>query len=678
MKSTLLLGPLGLSSTVAGAFMGMGGANQQPYCALACRTVLGNANLTCTMMPHMGAMMMAMTTADCRANDDAFLTSLAYCFEAQCVGVPVWQLEQYWAAGTTGTPGVIAKWNYQTALEHINGTPTSTWMMGHTLNTTMLVPPAPWGIWNHFLFVMDHNTILLYRYALIILVVGFATPIAITILSKLPGVSALFEKLNPYLVWPSTIGTYHNRSLPWQMGNPPTVGQALYIAGFIILNVILSCVGYVTQQPNPWGYNKRGEILAYAGYRTGEFAFALLPLTILFAGRNNILLWLTNWSHSTYILLHRWIARLFALHTILHSVFLLAARIQTGTYRSDKELAYWQWGIVGTVFVSVMLVWSLLWMRRLAYEVFLIGHIIMAIFTIVGSWCHLVLRFGYGGNHEYWLYAAVAVWGFDRILRILRIIGNGVRRSTVTEVGPNHVRVEIPGIRFSGKPSFHGYVYFPTLSPLKPWENHPFSVNSTALIHSYRNRLPSPANSVDGSSGNDKTDAKVHASQADNGMSTTAGITLYVRKSTGMTRLLQKHANLLTLFDGPYPNNSPTKVLNCDRLLLIGGGIGITGLLGFLHAHINVKFAWSVKQTDEAIVHDLDSVLQSVVDREIRVGERLDVNALLRQEAQAGYKKVGVVACGPAGLCDDVRAMVSSLGRHEKIVFELEVDTFGW
>jgi predicted ferric reductase len=463
------------------------------------------------------------------------------------------------------------------------------------------------------------------------------------------------------------------------MGNPPTIGQGLYIAGFVILNIILSCVGYVIQWPmtHPWGYNHRGEILAYAGYRTGEFAFALLPLTILFAGRNNILLWLTNWSHSTYILLHRWIARLFALHTILHSVFLLAARIQTGTYKSDIKLAYWKWGIVGTVFVSVMLVWSLLWMRRLSYEIFLIGHIIMAIFTIVGSWYHLVLRFGYGGNHEYWLYAAVAVWGFDRLLRVLRIIGNGVRRSTVTDVGPNHVRVEIPGIRFSGKPGFHGYVYFPTLSPLKPWENHPFSVNSTALIRSYRNRLASPTHSLDGPAGNDKTDAKVQTSHADHDLSTTAGITLYVCKSTGMTRLLQ-HASLLTLLDGPYPNNPPADVLNCDRLLLIGGGIGITGLIGFLHAHVNVKFAWSVKQADEAIVHDLESVVQSVADREIRIGERLDVSALLRQEVQAGYKKVGVVACGPAGLCDDVRAMVSSLGRHEKTVFELEVDTFGW
>lgn len=464
------------------------------------------------------------------------------------------------------------------------------------------------------------------------------------------------------------------------MGNPPTIGQALYIAGFVILNIILSCVGYVTQWPmfHPWGYNHRGEILAYAGYRTGEFAFALLPLVILLSGRNNLLLWLTNWSHSTYMLLHRWVARLFALHTILHSIFLLAARVQTGTYSADLKLPYWKWGIVGTVFVSIMLVWSLLWMRRLSYEIFLIGHIIMAIFTIIGSWYHLVLRFGYGGDHEYWLYAAVAVWAFDRIVRVIRMAGNGIQRSTLTDVGPNHMRVEIPGIRFSGKPGYHGYVYFPTLSPWRPWENHPFSVNSTALIRSHRNRLTSPVRSLDGSSSHEKTGTEVQTSHTSHNISTTAGITLYVRKSTGMTRHLQQHTGLVTLLDGPYSNNSPAKVLSCDRLVLIGGGIGITGLLGFLHAHINTKLVWSVKQADEAILHDLDSALQSVADREIRIGERLDIKAVLQQEVQAGFEKVGVVVCGPAGMCDDVRSIVSSFGRHEKTVFELGVETFGW
>ena len=513
---------------------------------------------------------------------------------------------------------------------------------------------------------------------LIIVLVGFATPIAITLLSRLPFVSGFVDLVNPYLVWPSIIGRYHVRPLPWLLGNPPTMGQAMYIVGFFILNLVLSFVGYESAQPHPWGYNHRGEILAYAGYRTGEFAFALLPLTILFSGRNNILLWLTNWSHSTYLLLHRWIARLFALHTILHSVFLLAARIQTGTYSTDKNLPYWQWGIVGTVFVSAMLVFALLWFRRLSYEVFLITHIIMAVFVVVGSWYHLVLRFGYRGDHEYWLYASAAVWGFERILRILRMVKNGVCRATVTEVGPNHVRVDIIGARFSGKPGYHGYIYFPTVNRLRLWENHPFSTNSTSLLRSCKTASlsNSPVRSSD--KHDHETAIKTSEVRPTGSLITNDGITLYIRKSTGMTRSLRKAANLPVLLDGPYPNNRPDAILDCDRVLLIGGGIGITGLLAFVPSHRNVKLAWSVNETAQAIVEDLSPVLENIADREIRISDRLNVETLLRQEIATGYERVGVVVCGPGGLCDDVRALVSRLGRHEKTVFELEVDAFSW
>jgi hypothetical protein len=160
------------------------------------------------------------------------------------------------------------------------------------------------------------------------------------------------------------------------------------------------------------------------------------------------------------------------------------------------KLPYWKWGIVGTVFVCAMLVFSLLWMRWLSYEGFLFGHIIMVIFTVVGSWYHLMLRFGKTKTHESWLYAAFAVWAFDRLFRVFRILKNGPHMATVTEVGANHVRVDIPSIRFSGKPGYHGYVYFPTINPFAPWENHPFSVNASAVLRPRKYGLRSPSNSL--------------------------------------------------------------------------------------------------------------------------------------------------------------------------------------
>lgn len=57
-----------------------------------------------------------------------------------------------------------------------------------------------------------------------------------------------------------------------------------------------------------------------------------------------------------------------------------------------------------------------------------------------------------------------------------------------------------------------------------------------------------------------------------------AGITLLIKKSAAITKLLQSHDDLLTLLNGPYSNNTKGEVLRRDRVPLIAGGIGITGV----------------------------------------------------------------------------------------------------
>lgn len=200
--------------------------------------------------------------------------------------------------------------------------------------------------------------------------------------------TGILDKLKPYLVYPSLIGSYHVRPLPWLLGNAPTVGQALWIFMFFVLNLVLSCINYRTMPKGemPWGYSPREEILAYIGYRTGHFGYMLLPLVILLSGRNNLLLWVTNWSYDTYLVLHRWVARMFALYAIIHSVTLLGTYTGSGKYATDSNEPFWLWGIVATVLTSAMLVFSMLWFRRLAYELFLILHILMAVFVLAGCW----------------------------------------------------------------------------------------------------------------------------------------------------------------------------------------------------------------------------------------------------------------------------------------------------
>lgn len=525
-----------------------------------------------------------------------------------------------------------------------------------------------------------------------------ATPLFLALASRLPIVHGLVDKAKPYLVYPSMMGSYNMQPLPFLLGNAPTMGQGLWIAMFVILNIILGAITYQNMSiPHPWGYTKTGEMLSYVGYRTGHISLALLPLTLLFSSRNNFLQWLTGWSFSTFIVLHRWVARLCALHAVVHSITLLGAYIDLGAYAADVHKPYWIWGIIGTLCLVLLLVHSALWFRRASYEVFLILHVLLAVFAIAGCWYHLYYWKPFSGIYELWLYMACAVWFFDRAARVFHVATNGVCRAEVTEITADIVRVDVPGVRWApGHPGRHAFVYFPTLQPIRAWENHPFSVIHSSVLNSTTGNGRFSTSSDGHHIGQD-----AHLSDAEkNGSSTvavtpgnqttvyrhasapmTTGVSFYVKKHTGITQLLRARKDLPILLDGPYGTSSSSKrdVLRCDRVLLIGGGIGITGLLAWTScAHPNVRLAWSIKQGAAPLAESLSGALEGLAEKTVLIGQRIDVEGLLAEEVAAGWERIGVVVCGPAGLCDDVRAAVVRVARSTKVVLELEVDSFGW
>jgi hypothetical protein len=99
------------------------------------------------------------------------------------------------------------------------------------------------------------------------------------------------ERIKPWL-YPSLIQTYHDRPLPFLLGNVPTVGQSFYSAVVVILNIVFLAIGYKTAWPNQtnrWYKNRYQELMAYFMWRTGVLEFCNMPVLFLFSSRNNIL-----------------------------------------------------------------------------------------------------------------------------------------------------------------------------------------------------------------------------------------------------------------------------------------------------------------------------------------------------------------------------------------------------
>jgi predicted ferric reductase len=516
---------------------------------------------------------------------------------------------------------------------------------------------------------------------LILLVLGVGIPILTTLLTRLPFANRLLAKINPYVVYPAL---FNGRNLePFlKFCHFPTTGESIFIAVFSIITVILTAVGYKSVQPSAfmWYPSLYAEIRSKVAARTGVLAMGLAPLVLLFAGRNSFLLWVTNWSHSTYLLLHRWVARLFSIQVILHSVLELDAYIASKGYAEALVEPWWIWGCVATVACSIMVVASVF--RNMYYEIFILTHIILAVLVIVGTWYHLLYRFEGEYGYLVWMYIWFAVWAFDRVLRVGRMIKNGMRKASFRPVGEEILRVDIEGIKWDSTPGQHAYIFFPALRKFTPWENHPFSVIPTNYLRP--TKLLSNSNSAGSDTPLNEKDLEelTPSSSADHGYTKTptSGITFFIKKNNGLTKhLWSNNVTTTTLVEGPYGGSgfSRNPILLVDRLILVAGGIGITAILPFAHAHPNVKVYWSMRDGQAAMAKELQPGLKHV-EQDIVIGKRLDLSMLLEKEVAAGWKDIGVVVCGPGSMCDDLRREVVRVSKAQKVRIELDVEAFSW
>lgn len=314
-------------------------------------------------------------------------------------------------------------------------------------------------------------------YRLVVFLSGVVIPVGFSLLRFIPFPAHWVSLFNAYVIDPPAIGQRHKVPILWGLTNTPTRGQALFLSYLTVINIILCSVGYSSKQPNAWWPDDPSrEILTYVTNRMGVLSFANVPLLILYAGRNNVLLWLTNWSYETFVLLHRYVAAIATLQAVLHSLIYLRIYVVDGTHSSESKLPYWYWGAIATIGMSILLPTSILPLRRMLYEAFLLWHIAISVLVIVGCYLHIYDRFQHQWGYEVWIYVAIAVWVFDRFLRIARLARNGLRWANITMIDDDYLRVDVDGVGGNG----HAYLYFPTLT-WRVWENHPFSVASTVL-----------------------------------------------------------------------------------------------------------------------------------------------------------------------------------------------------
>ena len=237
--------------------------------------------------------------------------------------------------------------------------------------------------------------------SLAVLFVALFLPVVLSLFRFVPGVveSRLWTRIHATLNYPAAFGSRHREPVA-NLGQMPTRGQALYIFLISILNIVLCIVPVPYKQPNNSFPGDLEQALCVIGDRAGGLAMANMVAVFLFSTRNNVLISLTNWSHSTFLLLHRWIAYWVIIHSCFHSAMLLALYKIEGMYDSDSKSNWWTWGIVATIISVAIWPLSVLPLRARAYELFLAGHQILVALFLVGVFLHIYYLFTYDWGYE--------------------------------------------------------------------------------------------------------------------------------------------------------------------------------------------------------------------------------------------------------------------------------------
>lgn len=271
--------------------------------------------------------------------------------------------------------------------------------------------------------------------------------------------------------------THHNETklFNFYLTLLPTKGEACILVSILLINVLTSCIYYPLRAAGN-GEGKLVFLIKCMANRTGGLAFGHLPLTIMLAGRNNIIQHLTGLPYSSMIFYHKWAARMVWIYGTIHGVLWMSYYVWKDpqlliSYVSSDPL--WMWGVGAIILVISILLTSVYSWRSRRYEIFLTLHIGLAATFIYACFKHCE-SLGWLG----WIYISTALWLADRILRIIRIIKFGGFKHAYAKVVDTEnaiFQITIPNsYSFKFFPGCYGFLYI--WNTKLPFRGHPFTL----------------------------------------------------------------------------------------------------------------------------------------------------------------------------------------------------------
>lgn len=343
----------------------------------------------------------------------------------------------------------------------------------------------------------------------------------------------------------------------------PTRWESIMISIWLILCLSFNVANYHHDSPNVLWKQRRNEMGRKIADRTGIISLYMIPQLMLFAGRNNFLQWISGWTQARFLVIHHWYARAAWLMMVLHTIGMTYNGKALGKYETRNKQPYVRWGYVSLIASCIMVFHSLAVMRKRNYEIFVFAHNLLGAIFVAGAWLHVKPK-----EFGQYMYAAAAVWCFDKFCRLCRMAWFGVKTADVQLIADETLKVKIPRpSSWKPAPLQHAFIYF--FRPTCFWQSHPFTIVDSVLEKNT--------------------------------------ITFYIKVKGGMTHGLYQYlstqpdqrANIKCSVEGPYGHRQPLQ--HYSSVSYITGGNGIPGLyasaldLSSKNAGQNVKLYWVIR-----------------------------------------------------------------------------------
>ncbi|WWC94063.1 hypothetical protein V866_000901 [Kwoniella sp. B9012] len=352
-----------------------------------------------------------------------------------------------------------------------------------------------------------------------------------------------------------------------------SVSQIILVLGYMVAVICCFVIGAeLTQNSN----------------RPGFIALSQLPVIILLSLKSPLPLpiFLPSLSYEHYNFLHRWAGRTMFIAATVHGGMWINQFIRNDEMdqiSSDKSKR----GILSWTLMCMIVITSLKPVRRRCYQLFWIAHVMF----FVGFFAAISYHTPYSRP---WIYPCAAIYGYDLFVRMLRY---RIKDATLVPVDDTLTMIHIPDCDSGWLPTQH--IFVRVLKGSGVFESHPFTItNATSTTD--RGIVLYAKISGDWT-------RRIHDLARDTG---TFEVDMDVDDDQIMEetqRFLKKEQQIMegndndmgsgfdhpgkkvqVMIDGPY-GGLKIDLGQYENILLIGGGSGITFILGSIEECIRLR-----------------------------------------------------------------------------------------